>query len=328
MLFGRPASTELVSTPHTGHGRQGSPDLGVIVFALQAELGTLRVDVLALQVELVELGGLRERVKFLEKNAGSAHEQSAENGEKNACSTREQSAENVMVDIQVVADGREDASADEMAAASWGGGNASKASLWLTEELEQTYELQESMWDAAVYIGTEPFGGAGSAYALFLLVLNVSIQFIFVLLVWGIVETPQFDQDTVDSFRGWRRNIAHDSNQMDVLSQRSLASRVCRYLNPHAWTKWSIFDHQFTLPDIRIGFSTTSEVPYLGEKSTFGENYELVQPCRLVVGPVDPSFRALSERPKFTVRRHKFKTDSCMLGPTNQPPKPTKQATR
>ena len=33
-----------------------------------------------------------------------------------------------------------------------------------------------------------------------------------------------------------------------------------------------------------------------------------------LVGPVDPSFRALSGRLKFTVRRHKFNTDSILLG--------------
>ena len=30
-----------------------------------------------------------------------------------------------------------------------------------------------------------------------------------------------------------------------------------------------------------------------------------------LLGPVDPSFRALSGRLKFTVRRHKFNKDSC-----------------
>ena len=32
------------------------------------------------------------------------------------------------------------------------------------------------------------------------------------------------------------------------------------------------------------------------------------------LGPVDPSFRALSGRLKFTVRRHKFNTDSFSCG--------------
>jgi len=31
------------------------------------------------------------------------------------------------------------------------------------------------------------------------------------------------------------------------------------------------------------------------------------------LGPVDPSFRTLSGRPKFTVRRHKFNKDSLFL---------------
>ena len=31
------------------------------------------------------------------------------------------------------------------------------------------------------------------------------------------------------------------------------------------------------------------------------------------LGPVDPSFRALSGRPKFTVRRHNFSKDSSLL---------------
>jgi len=32
-----------------------------------------------------------------------------------------------------------------------------------------------------------------------------------------------------------------------------------------------------------------------------------------LLGPVDPSFRALSGRLKFTVRRHKFNKDSLLL---------------
>ncbi|KAJ1483625.1 hypothetical protein T484DRAFT_1799706 [Baffinella frigidus] len=89
------------------------------------------------------------------------------------------------------------------------------------------------MWDAAVYIGTDAFGFAGSAYAALLLILNLSIQAthpncgnhgkrclaanekyharleeggdclntaIFVVIVWSIVMSPQFDARSAEGF--------------------------------------------------------------------------------------------------------------------------------
>ena len=38
----------------------------------------------------------------------------------------------------------------------------------------------------------------GSAYAGVLLLINLAIQVVFVVLVWGIVEVPEFEQGTVD----------------------------------------------------------------------------------------------------------------------------------
>jgi len=44
------------------------------------------------------------------------------------------------------------------------------------------------------------------------------------------------------------------------------------------------------------------------------------------LGPVAPSFRALSGRLKFTVRRHKFNKDSLLWGPgQTHKPNPTPQ---
>ena len=67
----------------------------------------------------------------------------------------------------------------------------------------------------------------GSGYAGVLLLINLAIQVVFVVLVWGIVEVPEFGEGTVDGFRAWRRNAAHSVTHMDTLSQLSLASRVC-----------------------------------------------------------------------------------------------------
>ena len=38
---------------------------------------------------------------------------------------------------------------------------------------------------------------------------------------------PDFNDDTVEELRQWRRNIAHHINNYDALSDTSLVTRVC-----------------------------------------------------------------------------------------------------
>ncbi|KAJ1484805.1 hypothetical protein T484DRAFT_1795824 [Baffinella frigidus] len=206
------------SKPHIGHDAQGS-DLVAIVLALQAQVGGLRE----------EVGGLRERVKFLEnKDNGDAFPPVDKMFEGGGLGGSPGDLE-----LNVVTADREEGGKMESRGEGGpeDGSREGQASPWLTEELEQSYELQESMWDAVVYIGADKnqggMGYAGSAYTVLLLVLNVAVQALFVVIVWGIVSEPQFDANSVEGFRSWRRNIAHSVNEMEELTQKSLASRVC-----------------------------------------------------------------------------------------------------
>ncbi|KAJ1483624.1 hypothetical protein T484DRAFT_1799705 [Baffinella frigidus] len=165
MLFGRAPSAE--SLPGEVSQPQG-PDLGAIVLALQAQVGE---EVLALQVEIgglrEEVGGLRERVKFLENNVGSSGYQSTKaptvffdeiDGEawptsrppvhKMAEPSGERGGEDgglghgspgdLELKVDRVTDDREEGDRGGPEDGSGGG----QPSPWLTEELEQSYELQ------------------------------------------------------------------------------------------------------------------------------------------------------------------------------------------
>ena len=57
--------------------------------------------------------------------------------------------------------------------------------------------------------------------------LNVIIQVIFAVVVNEQLTEPEYSDDTVISYRNWRRNTGHDLKNLDTLSGLSLAARVC-----------------------------------------------------------------------------------------------------
>ena len=93
------------------------------------------------------------------------------------------------------------------------------------------YELEESIWDATVLIGAHVEGSPGrpaaGAFSAMLVVINLLIQSgLGVAVVIGFT-TPVYTADGVTSLRAWRRNVAHDIKYMDIITQNSLAERVC-----------------------------------------------------------------------------------------------------
>ena len=62
-------------------------------------------------------------------------------------------------------------------------------------------------------------------------------------------------------------------------------------------------------PQVRARLGTTG----VGDAEADAVRGRVARPCSLL-SPVDPSFRALSGRLKFTVRRHKFNKDSLSAG--------------
>ena len=149
---------------HTGEPVQGQqgPDLSAIVQALQDEVRGLREEVEGLRP-------LPQRVRVLEAQSAFVgtvpHRVTSEAvledftaedavlGGKTGGVAREATSGHGAVDVVSNDQPREDGydPADKTAA----------ASRWRTEELEQSYELQGSMWDSTVYLGTTPCGAAG-----------------------------------------------------------------------------------------------------------------------------------------------------------------------
>ena len=95
------------------------------------------------------------------------------------------------------------------------------------EESGEPVELEPSMWNAPLLIGTSAVGCAGSAQLLLLMALNVAVQAVFASIVATNLSRRTIDGGTVDQLRTWRRFVAHDVQYYNALSQRSLASRVC-----------------------------------------------------------------------------------------------------
>ena len=76
--------------------------------------------------------------------------------------------------------------------------------------VEAEVEIERSMWDVSLLIGTESVPGAASAFLLILLVFNVVVQCLFCYIVWEGLAKPEYTGETVAGFRTWRRNVAHD----------------------------------------------------------------------------------------------------------------------
>ena len=97
-----------------------------------------------------------------------------------------------------------------------------------SEEDFEEVELQSSIWDTVLLLGTAPCGLAGSMFG-FLLVLGNSVgQGLFVYIVANTdLSEKNYDDDSVDAFKMWRRTVAHDVQYYNPITHESLATRVC-----------------------------------------------------------------------------------------------------
>lgn len=75
-------------------------------------------------------------------------------------------------------------------------------------EIDNSYTLNGSMWDASILVGTSAVAPAGSFFSFLLLLLNVLVQSIFVWLVLSTLTDPNFDNETVRRLRDWRHVLS------------------------------------------------------------------------------------------------------------------------
>mmetsp|Transcript_36411 Transcript_36411/g.97292 ORF Transcript_36411/g.97292 Transcript_36411/m.97292 type:complete len:755 (-) Transcript_36411:467-2731(-) len=95
------------------------------------------------------------------------------------------------------------------------------------DEKTEEVELTASMWDMPLIMFTPPIGSASSMVLLLLLILNATIQLVFLWIIVDGLSNPQFNSETVDELMAWRRTTAHDYSNYDPALGKSLARRVC-----------------------------------------------------------------------------------------------------
>eukprot|EP00929_Paragymnodinium_shiwhaense_P068067 TRINITY_DN3420_c0_g1_i1.p1 TRINITY_DN3420_c0_g1~~TRINITY_DN3420_c0_g1_i1.p1 ORF type:complete len:832 (+),score=125.81 TRINITY_DN3420_c0_g1_i1:125-2620(+) len=109
----------------------------------------------------------------------------------------------------------------------------SRAAELLTEALDDTlidqYPLQPSVYDAMLLVWTPIQSKSSSIFLVSMLLLNIFVQLYYCSIVYFAFVVPRgdFTEDNIAGYRNWRENVAHDVENMDKLSQVSLASRVC-----------------------------------------------------------------------------------------------------
>eukprot|EP00747_Dinoflagellata_sp_TGD_P157045 gnl/TRDRNA2_/TRDRNA2_177713_c0_seq1.p1 gnl/TRDRNA2_/TRDRNA2_177713_c0~~gnl/TRDRNA2_/TRDRNA2_177713_c0_seq1.p1 ORF type:complete len:544 (-),score=86.20 gnl/TRDRNA2_/TRDRNA2_177713_c0_seq1:74-1495(-) len=89
----------------------------------------------------------------------------------------------------------------------------------------ESLTLEESVWDAALFIGIDVVGSAASVMCAIALLLNSTIQVFFCLMAQGpMIRDMKLDADEV---KIWRETVGHSAASHDNVMKSSLVSRVC-----------------------------------------------------------------------------------------------------
>mmetsp|Transcript_81804 Transcript_81804/g.162339 ORF Transcript_81804/g.162339 Transcript_81804/m.162339 type:complete len:815 (+) Transcript_81804:143-2587(+) len=93
---------------------------------------------------------------------------------------------------------------------------------------QMQYTLQESVWDAAMFVGNKKIGCGASVMLIFALIFTIFCKITFSLVI--LVNMTENDFTTAEALEGlkvWRRNAGHSSTNIDQVTFTSLLSRVC-----------------------------------------------------------------------------------------------------
>eukprot|EP00966_Prymnesium_polylepis_P149473 3453228-Prymnesium_polylepis.1 len=107
------------------------------------------------------------------------------------------------------------------------GGSAPQVDAQVYQVEGEDVELPQSIWSAALLIGTSNVDRTASIHLLLLLLLNLTAQVVFSVVVFEYFAQAYVDSDTIEGYRLWRRNVAHRYEHYDHVSGKSLAERVC-----------------------------------------------------------------------------------------------------
>eukprot|EP00747_Dinoflagellata_sp_TGD_P067275 gnl/TRDRNA2_/TRDRNA2_155194_c0_seq1.p1 gnl/TRDRNA2_/TRDRNA2_155194_c0~~gnl/TRDRNA2_/TRDRNA2_155194_c0_seq1.p1 ORF type:complete len:416 (+),score=55.36 gnl/TRDRNA2_/TRDRNA2_155194_c0_seq1:160-1407(+) len=90
---------------------------------------------------------------------------------------------------------------------------------------KESLQLEESVWDAALFIGCPVVGDLASLFTVFSLLINVGIQLFFCMMARGpMIRDMKLDAEEV---RIWRETMGHSFASHDPMMKSSLVSRVC-----------------------------------------------------------------------------------------------------
>lgn len=105
------------------------------------------------------------------------------------------------------------------------------------------YQVSESVWDCAAFIGVDCLGGGVSAVLTVLTLLNVVIQLTFchIVIVW-MMDDP-FGPEELDDYLQFRAASAHHVKFADHETFESMASQICQESSPLPWASGQIQKH-------------------------------------------------------------------------------------
>lgn len=89
------------------------------------------------------------------------------------------------------------------------------------------YTAEQSVWDAAVFIGHDSVGTGVSAILALLWALNIVMQGTFCVLVFEYMSAADITTKTLDHLLTWRVTVAHDINYADIVMRRSMVADMC-----------------------------------------------------------------------------------------------------
>ena len=96
-----------------------------------------------------------------------------------------------------------------------------------TDEVEESYELSQSVWDGSLLLGIDGLGSWCSLVGVLLVLLTIAVQSWITYYVVTSLNEQEYTEAKVHGFRAWRGGIAHEFLNVDRLTRKTLASRVC-----------------------------------------------------------------------------------------------------
>eukprot|EP00930_Biecheleria_cincta_P103339 TRINITY_DN9529_c0_g1_i1.p1 TRINITY_DN9529_c0_g1~~TRINITY_DN9529_c0_g1_i1.p1 ORF type:complete len:1019 (+),score=109.00 TRINITY_DN9529_c0_g1_i1:349-3057(+) len=91
----------------------------------------------------------------------------------------------------------------------------------------ESYDFSASVWDIALFVGTDALGSVGSLHACLLLGINICMHIVFLCIAMINFRNPNYESDDALSMQQWRLGSGHDFANYDTASGASLVSRVC-----------------------------------------------------------------------------------------------------